>query len=703
MLHRSEFFPAESSSQSVGVFSWGMLRIPFLETMVGWKLCRAETVPPRKLSAIAGWGQKPTTRRAQIFAAKHRLPYFSFEDGFLRSYGTGDRFPPLSIVVDDEGIYYDSTRSSSLESLLNSQASLLEGIADDVFRARDLILQYRLSKYNHAPELQAGSLRESDKTRVLVIDQTVGDMSVVLGGADERTFAAMLAAARMEHPEATIYVKTHPEVVSGRKRGYLSHVTPDERTVVLRDAVNPLGLIAEMDRVYCVSSTMGFEALLAGKPVSCFAMPWYAGWGVTDDRQRCSRRQTSRSVDELFAAAYFHYARYFNPVTFQQGNIFDVIEWLIRQKCMSEKYTGKMMGVGFRKWKAANVRPMLSLRYDAVHFVKDDAAAGALSPEQDDAIIVWGKNVGKKLKKLSKSSGARLLRMEDGFVRSVGLGSDLIRPMSLVLDERGIYFDPSRPSDLEHILNTSSFSLEEITEAERARDFIVQNGITKYNTDLLELPSWKVGSRSVVFVPGQVEDDASIRFGCGEVKTNRGLLEAVRRSHPDAFVVYKPHPDVLTGNRRGEVDRGTAVALADRVETGLSVVSCIEACDEVHTMTSLSGFDALLRNKRVVTYGQPFYAGWGLTDDRFVGGEAFKRRERNLSVSELVAGVLLRYPFYWDHDLVGYTSCMAVLRKIVRQREYLEVSGGIEKLRSGYLRRQFRKLSILLGASFEKF
>ena len=39
-----------------------------------------------------------------------------------------------------------------------------------------------------------------------------------------------------------------------------------------------------VDAVYVVTSTMGFEALLVGKPVTTFGVPWYAGWGVTDDR-----------------------------------------------------------------------------------------------------------------------------------------------------------------------------------------------------------------------------------------------------------------------------------------------------------------------------------------------------------------------------------------------------------------------------------
>jgi capsular polysaccharide export protein len=233
------------------------------------------------------------------------------------------------------GIYYDSTRPSALENLLNSDSCLVDGLETDLYHALKFILLHRLSKYNHAPTLPDRVLRAKHEDRVLVVDQTRGDMSVTFGGASDVTFQSMLQVASAENPSATIYVKTHPEVSSGRKGGYLTSVRDDERIVVLRDPVNPLSLIEQMDRVYVVSSTMGFEALLAGKPVTCFGIPWYSGWGVTDDRQSCPRRVRRRTVDELFAAAYFHYSRYLNPVTHQRGTIFDVIDWLILQRRMA--------------------------------------------------------------------------------------------------------------------------------------------------------------------------------------------------------------------------------------------------------------------------------------------------------------------------------------------------------------------------------
>jgi len=693
---------SRSTETRIAVFSKGMRRIPFLGELLGEEICFPGEVFDATISAAAGWGLRPSMQRAKRYAERYELPLLSLEDGFLRSYGTGEGFPPVSIVVDEFGIYFDSTRPSALERLLESKTDLIAGIEADVDRAVRLIVKHRLSKYNHAPDLSPGTLGENDVMRVLVIDQTFGDSSVVYGDADERSFMNMLEAALEENPLATVYVKTHPEVISGRKKGYLTGVQEIRRVVFLRQAIDPYALVAEMDRVYTVSSTMAFEALLAGKPVTCFGMPWYAGWGVTDDRCSCGRRTKRRSVSELFAAAYMHYARYLDPVTHRRGSLFDVIGWLVRQREMADRYPGRMICQGFRKWKAVNVRPFLSLNPQNTLFAKSDAEARQLRVGPEDLFVRWGIGGESEPGVSAPDCGPRRLCMEDGFVRSVGLGSDLILPLSVVLDERGIYFDPNRPSDLENLLNAASFTAGELAEAERVRRFIVTHGITKYNIDTRRQPTWQTGGRRVVFVPGQVEDDASILFGSRFVRTNMELLRKVRESLPEAFIVYKPHPDVLSGNRSGRVMDSEIQGLADVIEPVLSAVSCIEAAEEVHTMTSLTGFDALLRRKRVIVYGEPFYAGWGLTVDTATDGVSFRRRNRRLTLDELVAGAFLRYPIYWDSDLRGYTSCIAVLHRIRDERVRLEANGKLEKLRVGSIRRQLRKLSILCNAMLAK-
>src|SRR3546814_11773036 len=80
----------------------------------------------------------------------------------------------------------------------------------------------------------------------------------------------------------------------------------------------------------------------------------FRSWGATDDRRICNRRAATRSIDELFAAAYFHYTRYIDPVTHQRGTIFNVVTWLVHQKEMTDRLmnragASRKLGIGFRR------------------------------------------------------------------------------------------------------------------------------------------------------------------------------------------------------------------------------------------------------------------------------------------------------------------------------------------------------------------
>ena len=303
-------------------------------------MLQARLVASPPAQAVLAWGRKPSAAKAERLAQKLGLPLLRAEDGFLRSFGTGADFPALSVVLDSQGIYYDCTGPSDLEALLASDQDVLTDATDSAIA---LLLEHGLSKYNHAPnaKLRHGEERSHPPSnRVLVLDQTWGDMSVLYGAANEATFARMLQAAIEENPGADIWVKTHPEVSDGRKHGYLGGVKAMElpqggKVRLLLEPMSPIGLLQQVDRVYVATSGMGFEALLCGKSVRCFGLPWYAGWGVTQDEQHCPRRTRERSVRELFAAAYVHYSHYLNPTTHEQGSIFDVMHWLVGQRRMS--------------------------------------------------------------------------------------------------------------------------------------------------------------------------------------------------------------------------------------------------------------------------------------------------------------------------------------------------------------------------------
>lgn len=283
-------------------------------------------------------------------------------------------------------------------------------------------------------------------------------------------------------------------------------------------------------------------------------------------------------------------------------------------------------------------------------------------------VAVWGMRAVPE----AEDRGFTVARVEDGFLRSVGLGADLIRPLSWVVDWRGLYFDARQPSDLEALLAETAFPDALLQRAASLREQVVAAGLTKYNVGATP---WRrpAGVARVILVPGQVESDASIAYGAPEIKTNLGLLQAVRRAHPDAYVLYKPHPDVVARLRAQGMHEVEVAHWCDAMVVDAPMGELLREVDEVHCLTSLAGFEALLRGRKVVCYGQPFYSGWGLTEDRV----PVNRRKRRLSLDELVAGALILYPHYFNRrcdkqitaeealsELIAWRSC-AVGGKVV--------------------------------------
>lgn len=618
---------------------------------------------PRKSAQDAmmvGWGRKNSYFWANRYADWCGLPCLSLEDGFLRSIGLGRMEPSLSLVVDDLGIYYDATRPSRLEHLI----AKLQLDALQLQRAQDLVAAWRegrLSKYNHGREFEPDQISLPARF-VLVVDQTFGDASIRYGMANAASFQRMLEAALDEYPDIPVVLKVHPEVFAGRKQGHFDALTPDQanRVQILgRDIPAPC-LLERADAVYTVTSQMGFEALLWGKPVRTFGMPFYAGWGLTQDELKPSERRCQVSLAVLVHAALVDYPRYVDPETGQRCEVERVMAYLAFQRRMRQRFPAVVHAIGFGRLR----RPMARAFFagSTLQYHKHAAAV----PE-DASVAVWGS---------AAPGGGAVITLEDGFLRSVGLGVELVQPLSLVMDRVGIYYDATRPSGLEAILQHADFDVALLTRAACLRERIVQAGLTKYNVggDQWQRPN---DAGRVILVPGQVECDASIRFGSPQIKTNLDLLKAVRVTKPDAYVVYKPHPDVQAGLRLAGKGEGMASAHCDEIVFDVPMGQLLAQVDEVHALTSLAGFEALLRGKSVVTYGQPFYAGWGLTEDV----SPLQRRTRRLSLDELVAGVLILYPTYVSRVTGRFTTPERALDELLAWRE--EAATGMSWWRWG--------------------
>lgn len=334
-----------------------------------------------------------------------------------------------------------------------------------------------------------------------------------------------------------------------------------------------------------------------------------------------------------------------DPFTGEQTGLLQTIALLGLWRTTLDANRSIAVACGMAWWKRPEIARFLWHPGRPLAFARRPARALAIARKAGGSLAVWPSRVSPQLIAEADAAGVPLVRVEDGFVRSVGLGVDLVPPSSVVVDASGIHFDPRGASDLETLLAHGDMPASLLARAAALRAAIVAAGISKYAADTgASVPERRAGKR-LVLVPGQVEDDMSVRAGGGGLTSNLELVRRARALEPEAEIWFRPHPDVDAGHRKGKVPDAAILAHADRIVRGGGMAPLLDAVDAVHVLTSLTGFEALMRGREVVCHGTPFYAGWGLTRDL---GPVPARRGRMLCLDALVAGVLICYPRYLD-------------------------------------------------------
>lgn len=596
---------------------------------VGW---------PKSDDHVAIWGNSPTAHRGLRMVEKTGAKPLFVEDAFLRSLFAArvKGEAPAGLLIDRVANHFDPTQISDLEQILKSDP-LDNG--HDLQRARDAITRIdaaKLSKYcayQDDPKKPRGAY-------ILILDQTRDDAAVRASGGNDALFSEMLYYAQENHPGHRIVIKTHPETNAGKRIGYFTDAHCTSPDITLYDGpASAWEMLENAVAVYTVSSTMGFEAILAGHKPHVFGKPFYAGWGLTQDYFPIDRRQRTLTRAQLFVGAMIQYPKWYDPITDALCPLETVLDAL---EAKSRAYQQDAKG-----WNAHNIR-----LWKRAHFKRVFGAYGGVTYSGNDPkrpAMTWG----------AQGTTKTDFRVEDGFVRSRGLGAELVPALSLCLDQRGIYYDPTRASDLESLLqNGRELQRDQLIRVEKLIARLIKNNISKYN---LTGTSSDVPQGYRILLPGQVEDDASIELGADKVRTNLDLLRSVRANHPDAIILYKPHPDVIAGLRKGHIDPEAALEFCDQILENANITDLLDQVDGVHTITSLTGFEALLRGHDVTTYGAPFYAGWGLTTDL---GKTPARRQRQITIEELVHRTLIDYPRYWDPVTKSITTVEGILHRL---------------------------------------
>ncbi|MDD7909035.1 hypothetical protein PUV47_03840 [Pseudovibrio exalbescens] len=327
--------------------------------------------------------------------------------------------------------------------------------------------------------------------------------------------------------------------------------------------------------------------------------------------------------------------------------------------------------VGVKFWNHRGIRKLIG-RGRNVRFVKDPETGFKEAAKTRSRLIGWGNSVPNSIIEACRKEEITFQRIEDGFLRSVGLGAGLISGASVAFDDHGIYYDPRSDSRLFRLLNQLDLSARQLERGKELKRILVAARVSKYN--LTGAPSELSAGleQEVVLVPGQVADDMAVRRGLSDLldcenspNINIDLLKKVREDFPEAYVVYKPHPDVAADLRKGKVSEAVSAGLCDQVVSNADIIDLIERADRVVTFSSLAGFEALVRDKPVTAYGLPFYAGWGLTDDRTKS----LLRVRQRSLEELLYITLVEYMRAIDPITLNVTTPEILIRRLMEMRE----------------------------------
>lgn len=570
---------------------------------------------PGKDDQILYWKDDPNHKKAERLAEKNGSNLIRLDDGFICSVSGSNQ--KLSIC-------YDSSKTHCNNDNVIHALIPLPLTTNEYERASQAISfknTHYISKHNEIPVLHINTMGYQHKRKVLIIDQVIGSESSESDGSNMRTFKSMIIDALADFPDAQIFIALHPNhqkiptFATQIETTWLDDIDGNDRILFINTPINVIQLINQVDAAYTISSLTGFDAILLGKNVYVYGRPFYAGYGVTIDKH-CDKRG-SCSIQQIFYAAYIRHSTYINPITGTKCDLETVMEIVAAN--ISINPDSQVVIKTPRLWQRKFLKTFMRR-----HSIRSPQFSKRFYTAQ------WGYCDRNNFDYF----------IEEGILRSRGLNSPSAEPHSLVIDCNGPYYDHKSESTLEKLLNERTFSERELERAKQLQTVIINDANTKLSATPQKINNPK---KEYVVVIGQTETSKSINTsGCGF--NNVDAVKIAKQRYPDCHIIYRPHPDAIQNRNTNQCELA-ASKLADEVSTGGSFDNLLTQAKCVVTVTSNSGLEALIRGVKVYCLGYPYYYGWGLTEDE----SKLPNRSRKLSIEELIAGVLILYPDYYDY------------------------------------------------------
>lgn len=555
------------------------------------------------------------------------------------------------------GWYYQSN-NNIIESIIKNSNQITDSDIEYVQRCIEKIKNNKITKYNTFHTEKPFS-RQENVAPIVVIDQNIDDFAITRNNNCAADFILMYKEALKKGNGRKIYLKSS-------KNGYLKQFAHSSEVALIDFNVNIHDVLENVEDVYVVCSHVGFEALMHKKNVHCFGYSYYSGFGLTINYK--TQNIYPLSLEKIFYALYIQLSTYIINDIVKLDIVLEIIA--INKKLFYEERDKRFFIVSTHFWHRLKFYRFLYSR--KLIYISNIKALQTHNLNSNDVVLTW--SIGKKqYTNFCQEQNIPLFRMEDGFIRSVGLGSHFVQGHSFCIDKTNIYFNARRSNDLENELNNTEVLPTEIEQACNLIKIINKNQITKYNLpfdqkmpkeEIFMMQQIQKSTKRKILIIGQVANDKSVLHGCLIHSNIYDLLKQTRIKNPDKIIIFKNHPDCVLSFRAGKIQHKNLANYTDYVLEQITIDQVIDIVDEIHTFTSLSGMEGLIRGKEVYCYGSPFYSNWGLTHDV----TEISRRLRKRTLEELVYLSYIKYPRYYDHQLNIFVTVFDVIKTILLEQ-----------------------------------
>lgn len=413
---------------------------------------------------------------------------------------------------------------------------------EDAKELLDQVINQKIGTERYVPDASPYKLfTPGGRKRIVIIDQSrksKAELKKVF--AAESTFRQMVLDAKEQHPGAAFFLLQPPSVLSGRKKGYLKKFALDNGVQVISEQVSSFSILAQADEVYTVSAKIGIDAVLLGKTVHCYGLPYYAGWGLTRDKIACARRNIKIKREELFAALCLFFTRYLHPITTEPSHFQAIVRLILLQRPQLFENKRFIACINFDDKQKAFFSKMY--KHADLHFMKEELGIEAASNNR--GMVYTAIEPTDQLKKACGNIPLVYVRP--------GAFDRLYNQKKLV----SLSFEGGPYPPLEKILQIKTMTESDLLRARLLRQFLLELSSFREHFDYENV---KEGQDVIVIIgnadlaPKKMPESATVQDGTEGNLDKKGrpyhsfalplsddgkLIEYIRQKRPDAYIVY---------------------------------------------------------------------------------------------------------------------------------------------------------------------